>query len=146
MKTAEQQDREIDDLWLLLRLLRGGTSSGSAPITLIGDFVGGEATTSSPSPVDLLILNISPFSAAIGTKLYIAAFHRAGDTSGTVDLFDNTDARSLLAAPISVINNTPSVIYSAALIHPLVAGHSISIRAFSTGDSPQLSVQSAYVF
>ncbi len=123
-----------------------GSASVSPSIALIASFVGGEADTTDQSDFqDIVPLDTSPFSAATGTHLYVAGFIGAGDTGGLVDLYDYTDSRSLLAAPIDITNESPAVVYSAALVHPMVAGHSVSLRAKAVGDSPRTSIQSAYV-
>ena len=124
----------------------GGSASVSPSIALIASFVGGESGTTDQSSFDDVVpLDTSPFSAVAGTHLYVAGFIGAGDTGGLVDLFDYTDSRSLLAAPIDITNESPAVGYSAALVHPMVAGHHIALRAKAVGDSPRTSIQSAYV-
>ena len=124
----------------------GGIATVSPSIALMASFVGGESsTTDQVNYDDVVPLDVSPFSAATGTHLYVAGFIGVADTGGLVDLYDYTDARSLLADPIEMTNSSPAVVYSAALVHPMVSGHHIALRAKAVGDSPNTHIQSAYV-
>jgi len=126
-----------------------GGGQGNSGITLLALSKLGEATTSSGVPVDLVKINPNPFGSLPGSKLYVAASVNSGfNPTGTIDLVDNTTGKSLLASALSFTNQGfVPLIKSVALASPMVVGDDISLQgSVFGGESPQLLVQSAWVF
>ena len=147
MKDLDTANREIDDLWLLLRLRHGSGAMGSSPFMLVGNFVGGEGTITSATYVPVALFTPSLFLTTVGgQKLYIAAY--ISEASGaSFDLYDLTAAASVLAAPCAFTNSSPAVIVSEAITTPLVTTHAYELRALVSpgGDSPAALIQSAWI-
>jgi hypothetical protein len=147
MKTPEQRDREIDDLWEFV-WLRFGSSSGASLITLFASNEGAEAFVTSTTFVSILDINPNPFTSVAGQKFYAAAYMTTlVGGSGQIDLFDNTAGSSLLASPLLVSNTTPAVIRSGSLLTPLIIGHSYSIRVLAPGGGggQETKIQTAFI-
>jgi hypothetical protein len=148
MKTVEQRDREIDDLWEFVWMRLGTTSAGSL-ITLFASNVGAEAFTTSGSYVPLVNVNPNPFTTSAGQKFYAAAFISAGGgpgANGLVDLFDLTAGASVLSSVLTISNLTTAQVQSVALATPLIVSHSYAIRALAqAGGGQSVKVQTAWI-
>jgi hypothetical protein len=150
MKTQEQRDREIDDLWEFV-WMRFGVAAGGL-ITLFASNVGAEAATSSTTYTPLVNINPSPFTTVSGQKFYAACYLSSGGGSpgtndGLVDLYDLTAGASVLSSVLTISNLTPATIQSSALATPLIVGHSYAVRALAQagGGGQQIKVQTAYI-
>jgi hypothetical protein len=146
VKSDLQVDREIDDLWLLLqRRIASGASKNV--LTLIANFVGGEETLTAATYTDMAVFSPSPgFISTVGQKLYVAAY-LVDAASGQVDLYDITSSASVLGAPVTFTNTSPSVIVSQTIVTPLNPAHSYKLRGLVTHSDggQELLVQSAWV-